>query len=55
MRKTLRAIIPGPAMMLLEFIVCIEAPQGYGSIYGNNQDKLPKPLTSMTLDEVIDA
>jgi muramidase (phage lysozyme) len=40
---------------LLDFIGGIEAPKGYGTVYGNNQDKLPKPLTSMTLDEVLKA
>ncbi|WDZ77958.1 hypothetical protein PWG15_05490 [Ensifer adhaerens] len=55
MRKTLPTIIPAPAMLLLDFIVGIEAPRGYDTIYGNNQDKLPKPLTTMTLGEVIDA
>lgn len=44
--------VPAGAAMLLDFIGGIEAPKGYGTIYGNNQDKLPKPLTSMTLAEV---
>ncbi|MBY2992502.1 glycoside hydrolase family 104 protein [Rhizobium leguminosarum] len=48
-------IVPAPAKMLLDFIRSIEAPRGYGTIYGNNQDKLPVPLTSMTLDQVIAA
>lgn len=55
MSKTLPTIIPAPAMLLLDFIVSIEAPRGYDTIYGNNHDKLPKPLTQMTLGEVIDA
>lgn len=55
MSKTLPTIIHGRVMLPLDFTVSIEAPRGYGSIYGNNQDKLPKPLTSMTLDEVVDA
>ena len=45
--------VPAGAAILLEFIGAIEAPKGYGTIYGNNQGKLPKPLTSMTVDEVI--
>ncbi|RXT29377.1 hypothetical protein B5P46_11900 [Rhizobium leguminosarum] len=53
--KTLPDIVPAPAKMLLDFIRSIEAPRGYGTIYGNNQDKLPVPLTSMTLDQVIAA
>lgn len=44
--------VPKSAMILLDFIGSIEAPKGYGTIYGNNQGKLPKPLTDMTLDEV---
>jgi muramidase (phage lysozyme) len=47
--------VPAGAAMLLAFIGYIEAPKGYGTIYGNNQDKLPKPLTSMTLGDVVDA
>ncbi|MDH6229597.1 hypothetical protein M2281_000169 [Mesorhizobium soli] len=39
--------VPAGAAMLLGFIGDIEAPKGYGTIYGNNQGKLPKPLTSM--------
>lgn len=44
--------IPTKAKDLLDFIGDIEAPRGYGTIYGNNQRKLPKPLTSMTFNEV---
>ena len=47
--------VPPGAAILLDFIGGIEAPQGYGTIYGNNQSKLPKPLTAMTVDEVIGA
>ena len=43
---------PSKAKDLLDFIGSIEAPKGYGTIYGNNQRKLPVPLTSMTFDEV---
>lgn len=43
------------AMRLLDFIGATEAPRGYGTIYGNNQAKLPKPLTQFTLDQVIRA
>lgn len=47
--------IPAKAKKLLDFIRSIEAPQGYGTIFGNNQAKLKKPLTSMTIGEVIAA
>jgi muramidase (phage lysozyme) len=45
--------IPAKAKQLLSFIGSIEAPQGYDTIYGNNQKKLKKPITQMTIDEVI--
>lgn len=44
--------VPPGAALLLDFIGNIEAPLGYDTVYGNNQRKLPKPITSMTLDEV---
>jgi muramidase (phage lysozyme) len=47
--------IPKPALALLDFIGSIEAPHGYDTVYGNNQHKLVKPLTSMTIDQVIAA
>ncbi|MER9901590.1 peptidoglycan-binding protein [Mesorhizobium sp. M0130] len=47
--------VPKGAAMLLDFIGSIEAPHGYDTVYGNNQAKLPKPLTKMTIDEVIAA
>ena len=47
--------VPAGAALLLDFIGSIEAPRGYDTIYGNNQNKLPKPITKMTLGELIDA
>lgn len=47
--------VPPGAVVLLNFIGGIEAPKGYGTIYGNNQGKLSKTLTSMALGEVIKA
>lgn len=44
--------VPAGAAMLLDVIGGIEAPRGYDTIFGNNQGKLPKPVTSMTLAEV---
>jgi muramidase (phage lysozyme) len=44
--------VPAGAARLLDFIGGIEAPRGYDTIYGNNQGKLAKPVTSMTLAEV---
>ena len=45
--------VPKAAAVILDFIGKIEAPQGYDTIYGNNQRKLPKQITKMTLDELI--
>lgn len=51
--------VPRSAELLLDFIGEIEVGrkgrEGYDVIYGHNQSKLPKPLTSMTVDEVIAA
>lgn len=44
--------VPAGAARLLDFIGDIEAPQGYNTIFGNNQNKLPKPVTKMTLAEI---
>lgn len=49
--------IPAPAAHLLEFIYRTETgrepPECYEVIFGQNQDKLAKPLTEMTFDEVV--
>lgn len=47
--------VPAGAALLLDFIGGIEAPRGYEVIYGNNQDKLQKSITKMTLGELVDA
>ncbi|SDP08111.1 hypothetical protein [Phyllobacterium sp. OV277] len=47
--------VPKGAAILLDFIGDTEAPKGYGTIYGNNQGKLGRPITSMTLGDIIDA
>lgn len=48
--------VPAGAALLLAFIYRTEtgrdAPECYQVIYGHNQAKLAKPITSMTLDEV---
>jgi muramidase (phage lysozyme) len=49
-----RTIPPGAAR-LLDFIGNTEAPKGYGTVYGNKQARLKKPLVEMTLDEAIAA
>jgi muramidase (phage lysozyme) len=51
--------IPAPARAILDFIRKTEVgdagPAGYGVIYGHNQNRLPKPYTAMTVNEVIAA
>src|SRR6185312_12539623 len=51
--------IPVGATLLLDFIYRTDAgsppPKCYETIFGNRQNHLPKPLTSMTVGEVIDA
>lgn len=51
--------VPRGAALLLDFIREIEVGRtdraSYDVVYGHNQAKLPKPLTSMTVDEVIAA
>lgn len=46
--------IPAPAAAVLDFIASVEAPKGYDTVYGNKMAQMPKPLTSMTLKEVLD-
>jgi muramidase (phage lysozyme) len=48
-------IVPDDAQLLLDFIGGYEGPEGFDTIYGNNQDKLPKQLTAMTIGEIVDA
>ncbi|MBB3949896.1 hypothetical protein [Aureimonas jatrophae] len=49
--------VPAGAARLLDFIRATEVGtddrSGYDVIYGHNQGKLPKPVTLMTVDEVI--
>lgn len=42
------------AGLILDFIASKEAPNGYNTIFGNNQKKLTKQITAMTLDELIE-
>lgn len=52
-------LVPAPAMALLDFIYGTETgkprPACYNVIYGHNQRKLKKPLTTMTIGEIVDA
>jgi len=45
--------LPAPAKRLLDFIGSKEAPRGYDTVFGNRMDRMPKPLTTMTVDETI--
>ena len=42
-----------PAKRLLDFIRGFEAPRGDDTVFGNKMSRMPKPITSMTIDEVI--
>lgn len=55
MAKKLPLVVPGPARLILDFIGAAEAPAGYGTLFGNRQKGLKKPLITMTIGEVIDA
>ncbi|MGY2052976.1 hypothetical protein [Methylobacterium sp. JK268] len=45
--------VPPGAAFLLAFIAAREAPKGYDTVFANRMAKMPKPLTSMTVAEVI--
>ncbi|WP_374834245.1 hypothetical protein [Paenochrobactrum pullorum] len=51
--------VPTGAAILLDFVRLIEVGRtdraSYDIIYGRNQSKLPKPITSMTIGELVDA
>lgn len=49
--------VPAPAMKLLDFIAAYEAGPNdqYNVVYGHHEKNLPKPITSMTLAELITA
>jgi len=47
------AAVPAPAKRILTFISSYEAPRGPNTVYANKMAQMPKPLTSMTVDEVI--
>jgi muramidase (phage lysozyme) len=44
--------VPKSAALLLDLIGSLEAPLGYGVIYGNRQHLLARPLTEMRLGEI---
>lgn len=51
--------VPAGAALLLDFIYRTDAgappPQCYETIFGNRQNRLPKPITKMTIGDLIDA
>ncbi|HWT63973.1 MAG TPA: hypothetical protein VN150_15465 [Ochrobactrum sp.] len=51
--------VPAGAALLLDFIYRTDAgkarPDCYQVIFGNRQNRLPKPITQMTLGELVDA
>lgn len=46
--------VPKPAAALMDAIASIEAPRGYDTVYGNKMSRMPRPLTSMTMKQVLD-
>jgi muramidase (phage lysozyme) len=46
--------VPKPAAMMLDFIGAKEAPKGYDTVYANRMDRMSKPLTRMTMKEILD-
>jgi muramidase (phage lysozyme) len=46
------ATVPAGAQLLLGFIYGFESGGDYNVVYGHHQGDLPKPITSMTLDEL---
>ncbi|MGR6465399.1 hypothetical protein [Rhizobium sp. PAMB 3182] len=54
MVKQLPKSIPATALALLKFIYSKEAPKGHDTIFGNRQGHLDKPLTTMTVGDVIE-
>jgi muramidase (phage lysozyme) len=47
--------VPAGAALLLDFIADFESNGDYNVIYGNNEDKLPAPITTMTLNALLEA
>ena len=51
-----KKMIPAPAQEILSLIRLTETSRAdataYETIYGHNENKLDKPITSMTLDEL---
>lgn len=47
------ANLSAAAKYLLDAIGAEEAPNGYDTVYHNRMERMPKPLTSMTVDEAI--
>lgn len=47
--------IPEGARQLLDLIGSVEAPRGYDTLYGNNQNNWPQRLTEMEIDSVVRA
>lgn len=45
--------VPAAAKRLLDFIRSYEAPRGYDTVFANRMAQMPRPITSMTVDEVI--
>lgn len=47
------AVTDKTALKLLAWLGKFEAPKGYDTVFNNRMSDMPKPLTSMTFDEVV--
>lgn len=47
--------VPAGAALLLDFIAGFESNGDYNVIYGHHENKLPAPITSMTLNALLEA
>lgn len=47
--------VPAGAARLLDFIASLEAPRGYNTIFGNHDVSLGRPITSMTINDLLAA
>ena len=52
--KNTGAAVPGMTRQILSFITSAEAPHGYDTVYNGSRLAPPRPITSMTIREVLD-
>lgn len=50
---TVDKTLPAPAQITLNFVGNAEAPYGYDTIFGNNQNRLKTPITELTVEQLL--